>query len=51
MQITDNLASLNFLDKLTPEVLEKIDAIFPAPTPAQPYFKLENFENIQQPIY
>lgn len=51
MQIEDNLASLKFLKKLTPEVLAKIDEIFPKPAPRTEYFKLENFENIQQPVY
>ena len=51
MQIKDNLASLNFIDKLTPEVLAKIDEIFPAPEPASTYFSLDGFQNIDQPIF
>ena len=51
LQIEDNLASLKFLDKLTPEVFKKIDEIFPAPAPAKTYFTLEGFQNIDQPIH
>ena len=38
MQIEDNLRSLTFLDKLTPEVMAKIDKIFPKPENVKTYF-------------
>ena len=38
MQIEDNLKALAFLDELTPEVMAKIDNIFPKPQSVKTYF-------------